>query len=98
MSDCQPDEQGFRGPIDADKLLRNILRRALRRAGLPLAEIAGLTSHGNKLETRGSVPPEESELSHCFYGSPGWNRTNDQRINSPLDPVSRRPMLSRLRL
>jgi integrase len=31
----QPDEHDFRGPIDADKLLRNILRRALRRAGLP---------------------------------------------------------------
>ena len=29
------NEHGVRGPIEADHLLRNILRRALRRAGLP---------------------------------------------------------------
>jgi hypothetical protein len=27
--------------------------------------------------------PEETELSACSNGSLGWNRTNDQRINSP---------------
>jgi hypothetical protein len=134
----EPNAQGERGPIDADKLLRNILRRALRRAGLPplrfhdmrhlsgtpmsearrpaaacagdprprgcahdacdlhardaaparrlsrqMAELAGLSNLGNKWETSGSVEGEESELTDCFYGSPGWNRTNDQRINSP---------------
>ncbi|MDB6087793.1 MAG: putative integrase, partial [Gammaproteobacteria bacterium] len=132
------DATGERGPIDSDKLLRNILRRALRRAGLPplrfhdmrhlagtlmseagvpprraqeilghadvrttlaiythamkrrhddsadkMAELAGLTAAGNKRETSSSVKNEESELSACFNGSPGWNRTNDQRINSP---------------
>ena len=133
-----PNEQGERGPIDADKLLRNILRRALRRAGLPslrfhdmrylagtlmseagvppkraqmilghadvrttlaiythtlkrkhddsanrMADIAGLSSVGNKWETNGYVKDEETELSACSSGSLGWNRTNDQRINSP---------------
>jgi integrase len=134
----EPNARGERGPIDADILLRNILRRALRRAGLPplrfhdlrhmagtlmheagvplkraqeilghaserttlaiythsmrrtrddsadkIAELAGLSNVGNKRETNDSVEPEEAELSDCFNGSPGWNRTNDQRINSP---------------
>jgi integrase len=125
----KPDQNGLRGPIDADKLLRNILRRALRKAGLPplrfhdmrhlagilmseagvppkraqeilghadvrttlaiythamkrkhddsadkMAEMAGLTPRGNILETSGSVKDEETELSPCFNGSPGWNR------------------------
>ena len=134
----EPDEQGERRPLDADTLLRNILRRALRKAGLPplrfhdmrhlagtlmseagvppkraqeilghadirttlgiythtmrrkrddsadrMADIAGLTDVGNKRETSGSKEGENQELSACFDGSPGWNRTNDQRINSP---------------
>ena len=134
----EPDARGERGPIDADILLRNILRRALRSAGLPplrfhdlrymagtlmheagaplkraqeilehaserttlaiythsmrrtrddsahkIAELAGLSNVGNKRETNDSVEPEEAELSDCSSGSPGWNRTNDQRINSP---------------
>jgi integrase len=125
----EPDANGERGPIDADKLLRNILRRALRRAGLPplrfhdmrhlagtlmseagvpprraqeilghadvrttlaiythamkrkhddsadkMAELAGLAPAGNNLETSGSVKDQETELSRCFNGSPGWNR------------------------
>jgi integrase len=137
----EPNEEGERGPIDADKLLRNILRRALRRAGLPplrfhdmrhlagtlmseagvplkraqeilghadvrttlaiythairrkhddsadkMAELAGLTNLGNKWETTGSVESQEEELSGCFSGSPGWNRTNDQRINRTEPP------------
>ena len=49
-----------------------------------MAELAGLSSLGNNRETSGSVKDEESELSACFNGSPGWNRTNDQRINSPM--------------
>jgi hypothetical protein len=48
-----------------------------------MAELAGLTRSGNKRETGGSVESKESELSSCLDGSPGWNRTNDQRINSP---------------
>jgi len=133
----EPDANGVRGPIEADKSLRHILRRALRRAGLPplrfhdmrhltgtlmseagvppkraqvilgradvrttlalythamrrrhddsadnMAELAGLTNLGNIRETIGSGESQEEELSDCFYGSPGWNRTNDQRINS----------------
>ena len=30
-----------------------------------------------------AVKDEESAVSDCLIGSPGWNRTNDQRINSP---------------
>ena len=47
-----------------------------------MAKIAGLTNVGNKWETNSSVESEEMELSDCSEGSPGWNRTNDQRINS----------------
>jgi len=134
----EPGEGGERGPIDADVLLRNILRRALRKAGLPplrfhdmrhlagtlmseagvppkraqeilghadvrttlaiythamrrkhddsadrMAELAGLSNLGNKLETSDSVESQEGELSDCFGGSPGQIRTADQRINSP---------------
>ena len=49
-----------------------------------MAQLAGLTNVGNKWETIGSVVLEEVELSDCSSGSPGWNRTNDQRINSPM--------------
>jgi integrase len=35
----EPNEKGERGPIDADKLLRNILRRALRREILGHADV-----------------------------------------------------------
>ena len=47
-----------------------------------MAELAGLTQLGNMRETIGSVESEEKELSNCFDGSPGWNRTNDQRIRT----------------
>ncbi len=135
----EPNAQGERGPIEADILLRHILRRALRRAGLPplrfhdmrhlagtlmseagvppkraqeilghadvrttlaiythamrrkhddsadkMAELAGLTKLGNIWETSDSVESEVAEPSDCLIGSPGWNRTNDQRINSPM--------------
>ncbi len=134
----EPNARGEHDPINADVPLRHVLRRALRRAGLPLlrfhdlryvagtlmheagvplerarqilghaserttlalynpldactrddsadkiADLAGLSDLGNKRETIGSVESEEAELSDCFDGSPGWNRTNDQRINSP---------------
>jgi hypothetical protein len=48
-----------------------------------IAALAGLSGLGNKRETIGSVKDEETELSACSNGSLGWNRTNDQRINSP---------------
>jgi integrase len=135
----EPDANGVRGPIDADISLRHVLRRALRRAGLPplrfhdmrhlagtlmseagvppkraqeilghadvrttlaiythtmrrkhddsadkMAELAGLSNVGDKWETSGDVGSEENRLSGCSDGSPGWNRTNDQRINSPM--------------
>lgn len=134
----EPDANGVRGPIDADILLRHILRRALRRAGLPplrfhdishlagtlmsdagvppkraqeilghadvrttlaiythimkrrhddsadkMAELAGLADVGDIWETNDDPSGEEDRLSRCSDGSPGWNRTNDQRINSP---------------
>lgn len=47
----EPNAQGERGPIDADILLRHVLRRALRRAGLPplrfhdLRHMAGTLMH-----------------------------------------------------
>ena len=47
------------------------------------ADLAGLSGLGNKWETIDPAAPEEGEVSDCFNGSPGWNRTNDQRINSP---------------
>jgi hypothetical protein len=49
-----------------------------------MAQLAGLTTLGNNRETISSVEPQEEDLSDCFSGSPGWNRTNDQRINSPM--------------
>ena len=125
----EPAAEGERRSIDADKLLRNILRRALRKAGLPplrfhdmrhlagtlmseagvppkraqeilghadirttlaiythtmkrrhddsadrIAALAGLSDLGNKRETNGSIKDEETELSACSNGSPGWNR------------------------
>ena len=51
-----------------------------------MAAIAGLVplqNLGNNLETSGDLKSEEDRVSDCLIGSPGWNRTNDQRINSP---------------
>lgn len=48
----EPNAQGERGAIDADRLLRNILRRALAKAGLPplrfhdLRHLAATLMHG----------------------------------------------------
>jgi antitoxin ParD1/3/4 len=59
-----------------------------------MADIAGLSSLGNKRETSGSVKDEETELSPCSNGSLGWSRTNDQRINSPTSNLT--PQLEEL--
>ena len=60
------------------------MRRTRDDSADKIAELAGLSNVGNKRERIGSVEPEEAELSGCLIGSPGWNRTNDQRINSPM--------------
>jgi Phage integrase family len=57
------------------------MRRARDDSADKIADLAGLSDLGTKRETIDSAGPEETELSDCFDGSPGWNRTNDQRIN-----------------
>jgi len=46
-------------------------------------QIAGLSAAGDIRDTNEEANREEAMPSHCSNGSPGWNRTNDQRINSP---------------
>ena len=58
------------------------MRRTRDDSADKIAELAGLSNLGNKRETIGSVEPEGVGLSDCSIGSPGGNRTNDQRINS----------------
>ncbi len=60
------------------------MRRKHADSADKMAELAGLTNCGNIVETIGSVESQEEGLSDCFNGSPGWNRTNDQTINSRL--------------
>jgi integrase len=62
-----PDEFGQRGPIDADKLLRNILRRALRRAGLPPLRFHDLRHLAGTLMSEAGVPPKRAQevLGHA---------------------------------
>jgi integrase len=52
----EPDARGERGPIDADILLRNILRRALRRAGLPPLRFHDLRHMAGTLMHEAGVP------------------------------------------
>jgi integrase len=58
----EPNTQGERNPIDADILLRNILRRALRKAGLPALRFhdrrhtAGTLLHEAGVPTRPRAP------------------------------------------
>jgi Phage integrase family len=59
------------------------MRRTRDDSADKIAELAGLAPPGNNREATASVEGEGNELSLCFTGSPGWNRTNDQRINSP---------------
>jgi hypothetical protein len=54
--------------IDADKLLRNILRRALRTAGLRRSD-STICEHADSANRMGSAKPEKAELSAC---SNGW--------------------------
>jgi integrase len=57
-----PNEQGERGPIDADKLLRNILRRALRRAGLPPLRFHDMRYLAGTLMSEAGVPPKRAQM------------------------------------
>jgi hypothetical protein len=49
-----------RGPIDADKLLRNILRRALRKAGLPPLRFYDMQHLAGTLMSEAGVPPKRA--------------------------------------
>ncbi len=62
-----PDAQGDRGPIDADKLLRNILRRALRKAGLPALRFHDMRHLAGTLMSEAGVPPKRAQeiLGHA---------------------------------
>ena len=55
------------GPIDADKLLRNILRRALRKAGLPPLRFHDMRHLAGTLMSEAGVPPKRAQeiLGHA---------------------------------
>lgn len=59
--------QGERGPIDADKLLRNVLRRALSKAGLPPIRFHDLRHLAGSLMSEAGVPPKRAQeiLGHA---------------------------------
>jgi hypothetical protein len=63
----EPNAQGERIPIDADILLRNILRRALRRAGLPPLRFHDLRHMAGTLMHEAGVPlkPAQEILGHA---------------------------------
>lgn len=64
----EPDPKtGERGPIEADKLLRNILRRALRRAGLPELRFHDMRHLAGTLMSEAGVPPKRAQeiLGHA---------------------------------
>jgi integrase len=63
----EPNTQGERGPIDADKLLRNILRRALHKAGLPPLRFHDMRHLAGRLMSEAGVPPKRAQeiLGHA---------------------------------
>jgi integrase len=63
----EADANGMRGPIEADKLLRHILRRALRRAGLPPLRFHGMRHLAGTLMSEAGVPPKRAQeiLGHA---------------------------------
>jgi len=63
----EPNAQGERNPIDADILLRNILRRALRRAGLPALRFHDLRHMAGTLMHEAGVPLKRAQeiLGHA---------------------------------
>jgi integrase len=63
----EPNEKGERGPIDADVLLRNILRRALARAGLPPLRFHDLRHLAASFMAEAGVPLKRAQelLGHA---------------------------------
>jgi integrase len=63
----EPNARGERLPIDADILLRNILRRALRRAGLPPLRFHDLRHMAGTLMHEAGVPLKRAQeiLGHA---------------------------------
>jgi integrase len=59
----EPNAQGERGPIDADILLRHVLRRALRRAGLPPLRFHDLRHMAGTLMHETGVPLKRAQES-----------------------------------
>lgn len=56
-----------RGPIEADKLLRHVLRRALRRTGLPPLRFHSMRHLAGTLMSEAGVPPKRAQeiLGHA---------------------------------
>jgi integrase len=81
----EPNAQGERKPIDADILLRNILRRALRKAGLPplrfhdLRHMAGTLMHeaGVPLKRAQEILGHASERTTLAIYTHSMRRTHD---------------------
>jgi Phage integrase family len=63
----EPNTSGVRGPIEADVLLRKILRRALRRAGLPPLRFHDMRHLAGTLMSEAGVPPKRAQeiLGHA---------------------------------
>jgi integrase len=63
----EPNKAGERNPIDADILLRHILRRALRRAGLPPLRFHDLRHMAGTLLSEAGVPIKRAQeiLGHA---------------------------------
>jgi integrase len=63
----EPNASGERGPIDADKLLRYVLRRALRKAGLPPLRFHDLRHMAGTLMHEAGVPLKRAQeiLGHA---------------------------------
>jgi integrase len=76
-----PDANGVRGPIEADVLLRNILRRALRRAGLPPLRFHDMRHLAGTLMSEAGVPPKRAQeiLGHADVRSALAIYTNTMR-------------------
>lgn len=63
----EPDANDVRGPIKADDLLRNILRRARRKAGLPPLRFHEMRHLAGTLMSEAGVPPKRAQeiLGHA---------------------------------
>ena len=68
-----PNEQREHGSSDADKLLRNILRRALRKAGLPPVRFHDLRHLAGTLMSEAAVPPKRAQEILGHADVPVWH-------------------------